>query len=201
MTGLSNSLADLAERIRDADRQSCEAERSAIEKALEAGHLLCDAKRECRYGDWGPLLQRARVHERKARRLMQLARSGLKPDTVSALGGIRFALEWLSTLPVAPQSGSHVLVSLDGFSGEYDEPFVVITPRDDGDLWIYRFYLGANEPWWEQPRRPVKQDAMWPIVFTLLDNRALEMRFASVNSPTFDTVVRELLGKLAGGAA
>lgn len=96
MSELSNSLADLAERVREANEASAAAERMTAEKALEAGRLLCQAKEQCAHGDWTPFLARAGVHERQARRLMQLARSGLNSGHVSDLGGIKAALAFLS---------------------------------------------------------------------------------------------------------
>jgi hypothetical protein len=89
-----NRLGDLAERVRGANAAMHAASREAAERALEAGRLLVEAKEECRHGEWLPFLERAGVHERQERRLMQLARSGLKPDTVSDMG-IKGALELL----------------------------------------------------------------------------------------------------------
>ena len=87
-----NRLTDLAERIHSADQRMAAASREAAELALEAGRLLIEAKAECRHWQWLPFLERAGMAERQAQRLMTLARSGLKTDTVSDLG-IRGALE------------------------------------------------------------------------------------------------------------
>ena len=96
MIELSNSLADLAERVKVANEASALAERTTIEKAIEAGELLCQAKDEARHGEWLPFLDRACIPERKAQRLMQLARSGLKSDTCRELGGIKGALYFIA---------------------------------------------------------------------------------------------------------
>src|SRR5260370_1108060 len=53
-TLLSNSLTVLADQIKDAITASATAEKTAIEKALEAGHLLHEAKCACHYGEWLP---------------------------------------------------------------------------------------------------------------------------------------------------
>ena len=99
MTGLaSNTLTVMAGRIRDAQDRATAASVEAAEQSLKAGRLLIEAKAECRHGEWGPFLEAAGMHERRARRLMQLARSGLKSDTVSDLGGIREALRLLALL-------------------------------------------------------------------------------------------------------
>jgi hypothetical protein len=91
----SNRLADVAGRIREADRVMQDAAREAAERALEMGHLLYEAKDACRHGQWLPFLASAGISERKAQRLMQLARSGLKSDAVSDLG-LKGALEMLA---------------------------------------------------------------------------------------------------------
>jgi hypothetical protein len=54
MTGimLSNSLTVLADQMRTALEESDAAEKTAIDKALEAGHMLNSAKADCRHGEW-----------------------------------------------------------------------------------------------------------------------------------------------------
>ncbi|WP_037436183.1 DUF3102 domain-containing protein [Sinorhizobium fredii] len=96
MTDLTNRLADLAEQVKSTNEAAALAERTTIEKALEAGHLLTEAKALCAHGQWYPFLDRAGIHERQASRLMQLAASGLKSDTVSDLGGIKGALAFIA---------------------------------------------------------------------------------------------------------
>src|SRR5258708_1862419 len=114
-TLLSNSLTVLADQIKDAITASATAEKTAIEKALEAGHLLHEAKCACHYGEWLPFLQRAGMPERKAQRYMKLAKSGLKSDTVSDLGGIKASLKWVEGLRL-PGPNELLLVSLNGFT-------------------------------------------------------------------------------------
>lgn len=96
MTELSNSLADLAESVKLAIAAASLAERTSIEKALEAGEFLCQAKAACAHGQWLPFLDRAAVPERKAQRFMTLARSGLEIRHVTHLGGIKAALSFLA---------------------------------------------------------------------------------------------------------
>jgi hypothetical protein len=93
---LNNALADRAETVRELIAGACAAHMDSINKALEAGQHLVEAREECKHGEWLPFLERAGIHERQARRLMQVARSGLKSDTVSDLGGIKGALDFLS---------------------------------------------------------------------------------------------------------
>lgn len=92
---MRNSLIDLAARAGEAWRKAREAQKTAAEKALEAGHLLAEAKMEVAHGEWLPFLKRATIPERQAQRLMLLHRSCMKADTVSDLG-IRGALEFLA---------------------------------------------------------------------------------------------------------
>ncbi|PBB21144.1 hypothetical protein CK219_00450 [Mesorhizobium sp. WSM4313] len=89
-------MADLAERVRELSAAADMAERSSIIKAMDAGQMLVNAKAACQHGDWLPFLDRAGINERRARRLIQLARSGLESDTVSDLGGFGAALAFTS---------------------------------------------------------------------------------------------------------
>ena len=97
----SNRLTDLSARIRQAQDRAKVASVEAVEQSIEAGQLLIEAKAECRHGDWLPFLEMTGVSERQAQRLMKLARSGLKPDAVSDLGGVTAALASLAEKKVA----------------------------------------------------------------------------------------------------
>ena len=103
MTELSNSLADLAEQIKNVNAVAQAAQRQTIEKAFEAGFLLCQAKEQCAHGEWTPFLQRAGIHDRQARRLMQIASCGLPIGHVSEIGGIRAALDYIGNLTLPPK--------------------------------------------------------------------------------------------------
>src|SRR5690606_7038309 len=102
---------DRAETVRALIAGACAAHIESINKALEAGQHLLAAKEECQHGEWLPFIARAGIHERQARRLMQVARSGLKSDTVSDLGGIKGALEFLAKREKAVKE---LLAALDG---------------------------------------------------------------------------------------
>lgn len=92
---LSNSLTAIADDLRRANDAAVQAERDAIDHAIEAGRLLCEAKEQCQHGQWLPFLARSEVNERKAQRLMKLHRGRLNSDFVSYLGGITPALTFL----------------------------------------------------------------------------------------------------------
>jgi hypothetical protein len=93
---LTNSQAATAETVKALVAESDDAALTSIDKALEAGRLLVDAKEAAAHGTWLPFLERAGVQERKAQRLMTLAKSGIKSDTVTDLGGIKAALEYVA---------------------------------------------------------------------------------------------------------
>jgi Protein of unknown function (DUF3102) len=108
---LSNSLTVLADQVRAALEESDAAEKTVIEKALEAGHMLNNAKADCRHGEWLSFLDRSGVPERKAQRFMKLARSGLKSDGVSDLGGITATLSWLERLRLPEEVGDLLIIT------------------------------------------------------------------------------------------
>lgn len=86
----SNILVDLAERIRIADSGAEAAAAEAAAKAIEAGHLLVEAKEACRHGEWLTFLKHIGMPSRRAQKRMALARSGIKCDVAAHLG-IEFA--------------------------------------------------------------------------------------------------------------
>lgn len=89
---MSNRLPVLAADIRRAHNAAQTAATLAAGKAIEAGHALAEAKALVGHGGWLHFIADAGVPERTAQRYMTLARSGLKSDTVSDLGGITGAL-------------------------------------------------------------------------------------------------------------
>jgi hypothetical protein len=96
MTRLSNTLAHLAEQIKETNAQMLQAQRTSAEAAIKAGGLLTEAKIESGHGAWLPFLDRAGISERTAQRFMSIWRSGLNPSLVSDLGGIKAALAFMS---------------------------------------------------------------------------------------------------------
>ena len=82
------TLDDLAERFRKHYRRS-------IKAYLEASETLLEARELADHGRWLPFLETINIRERTAQRMLRLARSGLKYDMVSDLGGIAAALDYL----------------------------------------------------------------------------------------------------------
>jgi hypothetical protein len=183
MNLLSNSLTVLAARVKEALGDSAIAEKSAIEKALEAGSMLCEAKASCDHGDWLPFLESAGVPERKAQRYMRLARSGLKSDTVSDLGGIKAALRWLERLHL-PGVDEYLMVSLDGFSPDRKERLAIMW-QDGGGHRFTIFNLDPCDSWADTLTKPIiKTEYLWPALFSLFENRCREMYFCIVPKDT-----------------
>ena len=120
---LSNRLADLAERIGEAARRGKAHKLARLSAHIEAGELLREARAECRHGEWGAVLARAGLHERTARNWMRLAATGLKPETVSDLGGMKATLaalarEGKSATVAARLNPAKLAAALDQFATE-----------------------------------------------------------------------------------
>lgn len=190
----SNSLTVLADRIKDVIGASVAAEKTAIEKALEAGHLLDEARVACNHGDWLPFLHRAGMPERKAQRYMRLAKSGLKSDTVSDLGGIKAALKWAEGLRL-PGPNELLLVSLNGFTS-VSERWAAVWHDGVGHKFAS---FNPESGWFDELTRPLISPAyVLPAVFASLDNRHSEMSFRIVEEdfefPSFEEWLRDLVG-------
>jgi len=183
----SNRLPMLAAEVKDKFAASATAERSAIDLALAAGAALCEAKDICKHGEWLPFLDAAGVQERKAQRYMKLARSGLKSDTVSDLGGIKAALRWLDRLQL-PGAEEYLMVSLDEFAPETSGALAIIWQKTAGPGFII-FNLDPRDDWAKSFARPViETEHLWPDLFSLLDHRCGQMDFCLV--PKAEEIVR-----------
>jgi hypothetical protein len=93
---LSNRLADLAERVKEASASVDASQTAAVESAMKAGGLLVEAKAALRHGEWLPFLARAGLGKRQAQRYTSLWKSGLNASSVTHLGGILPTLAFLS---------------------------------------------------------------------------------------------------------
>jgi hypothetical protein len=192
-----NRLTDLAERIHSADQKMAAASREASELAPEAGRLLIEAKAECRHGQWLPFLERAGMAERQAQRLMTLARSGLKTDTVSDLG-IRGALEMAAKRKL-PKPGEVLIVSIGEPVGRPQNLPLDGEVAQPGDESRYHMVSWRDHPpdaalaaSMTATRRAAPADrpeAIFSAVDVALDWRQSEMRFTVV-SPGDDIAVK-----------
>ena len=82
----SNSLADLAARIR-AEHEAASADfNSGLRHAMTAGSLLIEAKAQIPHGEWLPWLKdRCTISERTAQAYMRVSRSFNNLDDTKAL--------------------------------------------------------------------------------------------------------------------
>jgi hypothetical protein len=72
----SNSLADLAARIKAEHMAAAGALRRTLQHAMAAGDLLLEAKAQLRHGEWLPWLEaHCQIPERTARLYMRIARN------------------------------------------------------------------------------------------------------------------------------
>lgn len=92
---MSNRLCILAAEVARLHTEAEAHSKEAAEKAIKAGLALIEAKSLVKHGEWMGWLAGAAINDRKAQRYMQIARSGLKSDTVSDLGGIKGTIAFL----------------------------------------------------------------------------------------------------------
>jgi len=195
---LSNTLADLAEQVKLINAEAVAAEATAIAKALETGRLLVEAKTACAHGEWLPFLDRSGVGERKAQRLMQLARSGLKSDTVTALGGIKAALDFLSAR-VLPDPANYLVAYRSGTS--WPSPLTVIweSSAHPGYFYLYQFPASDDECSARWLTKPVKGEAVWSLVDHFYAGKLAGLDFQRV--PKTDARIADLVKEDAGALA
>jgi hypothetical protein len=95
----SNSLADLAARIRTKHEAVRHAQKSALELAMAAGDMLLEAKSQLNHGQWSPWLQEyCAIPDRTARLYMRLAKNRKVIETVDAVDlSISAAVRLLAT--------------------------------------------------------------------------------------------------------
>src|SRR5258706_3006884 len=73
---MSNSLADLAARIRAEHEATDAALKSSVEHAMAAGHLLVEAKAQLKHGQWLPwLTEHCAMSERTAQLYIRIAKN------------------------------------------------------------------------------------------------------------------------------
>ena len=92
---LSNYLTVLAVEVAGEVAAYKRSSTAAHAAYLEAGAKLAEARAVARRGEWTPFLAAAGVEPRTARNMLALAKSELTPEKVTALGGVRAALESL----------------------------------------------------------------------------------------------------------
>jgi Protein of unknown function (DUF3102) len=103
----SNSLADLAARIRAEHEAVAAFMKKGLERAICAGELLLEAKAQLNHGEWLPwLAEHCQIPERTATHYMRLARHADEIGNVADLT-VRGALELL-----APEDGRGIVTGV-----------------------------------------------------------------------------------------
>lgn len=189
MTMLSNSLTAAADHLAEVRLEFEAASATAHHHALLMGGLLLDAKDQSEHGAWLPFLARAGIHERRAQRLMSLARLGIEYDTVSLLGGLTAALRFFDDIRLpAPGEALAVYAGHD----ETDGKAVLIYPAaDPAFLFVDGYDLATAESW--ECRRPMRSDVLreasgirvsiiWHTVRRLMGDRLAEAAAALVST-------------------
>ena len=117
-------LNELAERAARAYGQS-------LDNWVRAAYVLREAREVAEHGEWSQFLEHAGIPERTARNMLRIARAGLKTETVSVLGGIRAALDYLAVADRARKNWRDALSACELGSREYHE---VVQAVPDGPL-------------------------------------------------------------------
>jgi hypothetical protein len=191
MMTLSNSLADIAEQVKTFVIAADASQRAAIDGMLSAGRLLNEAKDKCAHGEWAGFLDRAGIHERTARRYMQLARSGLKSDTVAEMGGLKAALEHLAKVELfrckLPSGNDTLLATLP----EDRSPLALVWADEARPEYFLAASIDLQSNTVACTRAPVKAErvtlangsfdnALWETLDQLLERRAGDAEFQIV---------------------
>jgi hypothetical protein len=133
-----------------------------------------------------------------AQRYMTLARSGLKSDTVTDLGGIKAALEYLSArrLPAADEQLVAVLPQ-----SPWREPVVVIweSPRAPGHYHLFSVaYEESQDCIWT--KQPVKPAAVWRTLDRMVDGRVADLSFTMCPRDEKPNLADEFIAEMMEGA-
>ena len=115
----SNSLVDLAERVKIAHEAALTAAQTAIDRAREAGRLLAEAKLQLRHGEWLPWLRTTELSARTAQGYMQLARLSDAEYATRRAFGIRGALATLAKPPSAIEQVGQLIDEIEDLVEEY----------------------------------------------------------------------------------
>lgn len=111
MAGNSNSsptLAELAKRAATTYGQH-------VLAWVATAYLLHEARAIAPHGAWGAFLRSARIPKRTAERMLRIARTGMKCDTVTLLGGVRATLDFLAAADASQADWREAL-------REYEDP-------------------------------------------------------------------------------
>ena len=89
-------------RIAALDGLAFEARRNwrlSVEHWLTSAAAVAEARDLCEHGEWGSWLAKTAIPETTSRRMLTIARAGIKSATVADLGGIARTAELLAEIP------------------------------------------------------------------------------------------------------
>ena len=112
--------------------------RSSLKEWWTAAEALSEARKLAEHGQWLPFLQRAEVDRRTASNMIRVLDSGLELATVSHLGGVRAALEYLKIAQPLADEHWRSLIDLEYAKWKWSHIFKV---KPDGT----RQYLDTTE--------------------------------------------------------
>ncbi|TIR50674.1 MAG: DUF3102 domain-containing protein, partial [Mesorhizobium sp.] len=192
----SNRLPILAAEIRASHEGMLQATLTAAAQAIQAGHSLIEAKNLVAHGEWLPFLREAGISERQAQRYMVLARSGLKPDTVSLLGGIKAALEYVSArrlpptgrcLVACPEAGAPHPCIVVWESEEHPGFYNLAATFCEGD--------DARVEWMTKPISGEAETAVWFAFEELAGNHLAQLDLINVPDMVPANMMAELIAR------
>jgi hypothetical protein len=164
----SNRLTVIAAEIVTAHKEAVEAEARAMQRAIDAGKLLIEAKESLQHGQWLPWLkQHIAFSERTARNYMRLAEEANRHRLPISEMGVKEALRELATIDSIPlprpEQNTLGGVERGGHAEDPDADTVFIwqslwqpTPRD-GDPYSQSVYyhtllfIGTMMTIWRKP--------------------------------------------------
>jgi len=128
----SNSLTDLAVRIKAEHEALAVAMKRGLEHAINAGALLIEAKAQLKHGQWLPWLrEHCHIPERTARLYMQLASHAAEIGNVAEMT-VRGAMKLLQRPPTEPNWDDWQSIS-EWAQRMLDDPFTDFDFKDDDD--------------------------------------------------------------------
>ena len=73
--------------------------RLSVEHWLASAAAVAEARDLCEHGEWGPWLRKTAIPETTSRRMLTIAKAGIKSATVADMGGIARTAELLAENP------------------------------------------------------------------------------------------------------
>ena len=200
----SFALTKWAEDIAALHQEIEEHNKEVAQKALKAGRKLNEAKQMVGHGSWSEWLSGIGIGERTAQRYMQLDRHAIISDTVTDLGGIRAALEWLRSIKLPPK-GSILIASADGFAPDGDDLMGFIWPDGKG-YHVAALDLRPEWPHIKKTKSAIRLDqgegerAIWFTLWKSCHWRCAEQSFMTVSEKDCAASLAAMVDSFAKGA-